>query len=138
MRIVFLIVLAGAAGVFAQAPSSTWDGVYSAPQATRGQALYAKNCASCHADDLLGSGQAPPLADNDFRKEWDGQTVGDLYDRMSLTMPADRPNALSADEDLAILAFLLKSNGYPAGKQVLKGDLSDLRNILFLAEKEKK
>jgi S-disulfanyl-L-cysteine oxidoreductase SoxD len=139
VRIMLVLALTACGAVlFAQAPVSIWSGIYSTAQATRGEALYAKNCSSCHATDLMGSGQAPELAGPEFRKEWDGQTMGDLYDRMSLTMPADRPNALPNEEVAAILAFILKSNGYPAGKTDLKGDPDLLRNIVFEATREKK
>jgi len=51
--LVFLIALAG---VICAQPSerSVWDGVYTAEQAKRGEALYANNCASCHGSALGG------------------------------------------------------------------------------------
>ncbi len=38
---------------------------------------------------------------------------------MQLTMPPQRPGALSADEYASIAAFILQSNGAPAGNQPL-------------------
>jgi quinoprotein glucose dehydrogenase len=124
-----------AAGVWAQSAGSVWDGVYSAAQAARGEALYATNCASCHGADLQGSGPMPGLNGEDFRKEWDGQSVGDLFARIQSTMPGDKPGKLSPDVNANILAFLLKSNGYPAGKADLKGDQATLDKIKFQAQK---
>ena len=37
-----------------QPTASVWDGVYTEEQAGRGQALYAKECASCHGASLSG------------------------------------------------------------------------------------
>ena len=62
-------------------PRTTRDGVYTEAQAKRGADVYEKACASCHAPNLSGSGQAPPLADADFAKEWDAQPLSDLFER---------------------------------------------------------
>src|SRR5580698_10464618 len=102
------IAIVGSGALLSQTGKSVWDGVYTVQQAARGAALYAENCASCHADDLLGTGNMPALTDKGFRKEWDGQSVGDLFERMSTSMPADRPGKLSREVDADILAFILK------------------------------
>jgi S-disulfanyl-L-cysteine oxidoreductase SoxD len=123
--------------VFSQAAKSVWDGVYTAQQAARGAKLYAEDCAACHADDLLGSGNMPALSGKDFRKEWDGQSVGDLFERMSTSMPADRPGKLSKEADADILAFILKSNEFPDGPGELKPSTPELNQIRFAAAKPK-
>src|ERR1700742_1093876 len=61
---------------------TVWDGVYSKDQAARGQAKYQTACSNCHQGDLSGSDQAPSLAGGDFTDRWDGQSVGDLADRI--------------------------------------------------------
>ena len=96
-------------GLFAQSAKSVWDGVYTSQQAARGAKLYAEDCAACHADDLLGSGNMPALTGKDFRKEWDGQSVGDLFERMSTSMPADRPGKLSKEVDADIPGAITQS-----------------------------
>ena len=121
----------------AQAPKSVWDGVYSPGQATRGAAIYTEECAACHAADLLGTGNMPALTGPDFRKEWDGQAVGDLFERMSVSMPADKPGKLTRDQDADVLAFILKSNGFPAGKAEMKGSTPVLNQIKFVAVQPK-
>jgi mono/diheme cytochrome c family protein len=126
---------AAAAIVAAQSARSVWDGVYSAAQAAKGEGLYKFECSSCHGDDLQGSGPMPGLSGEDFRKEWDGQSVGDLFSRIQTTMPGDKPGKLTPDVNASIVAFLLKSNGYPAGKADLKGDNAVLDKIRFLAQK---
>lgn len=111
-----------AALALAQSASTVWDGVYSAPQAAKGAALYGTQCASCHGTDLMGSGPFPALTGDDFRKEWEGQTVGDLFERLRTTMPASKPGSLSAEQSASLVAYILKSNGYPAGPSDLKSD----------------
>lgn len=133
---IVLSVLAGLA--LAQSFVSVWDGVYSADQAGHGEELYAKECASCHAADLSGSGQAPELSGDDFKKEWDGQTLGDLFDRIATTMPADHPGSLTPDQNASIIALLLKSNGFPAGMMELQSDAGALKQIRFEAVRGKK
>jgi mono/diheme cytochrome c family protein len=114
-----------------QPPASVWDGVYSAQQAEQGKALYQKQCASCHGADLDGGGTAPPLKGADFKGNWNGQTAGDLFEKMQTTMPADQPGRLSREENAAILAFLLTSNGFPAGQKDLPTDGGVLAKIRF-------
>jgi len=43
-----------------QAERSVWDGVYTAGQAARGDALWADKCSKCHGPDMTG-GDAPSL-----------------------------------------------------------------------------
>src|SRR6185369_14585331 len=72
----------------AQTTRSVWDGVYTSAQAERGAALYANNCASCHGSALGGGESAPPLTGGEFSSNWYGLTVGDLFERIRITMPA--------------------------------------------------
>src|ERR1700735_3935575 len=97
----------------AQAHSSTRDGVYTDAQATRGQAMYKKVCASCHRETLEGSGAAPPLAGEDFAMDWAGQNLSDLFDRIQTTMPGDNPGSLAATENADLIAYILKVNKLP-------------------------
>jgi mono/diheme cytochrome c family protein len=123
--------------VLAQAPKSVWDGLYTPGQAARGAAIYADDCASCHAADLLGTGNMPALTGPDFRKEWDGRAVGDLFERMSVSMPADQPGKLTRDQDADVLAFILKTNEFPEGKSEMKGSTPALNEFKFLAVRPK-
>src|SRR5882672_1102451 len=102
------------AALSAQTPSSS--GVFTAAQAAAGRAAYQANCASCHMPDLGGRNEAPPLAGANFMNTWRTRTTKDLFDYMSGTMPPDVPS-LAADQYLAIAAFVLQSNGAPAGTQ---------------------
>jgi len=111
--------------------ASVWDGVYTEAQAKRGEAIYQKECASCHGEDLAGKGQAPPLTGNDFKMDWNGLSVGDLFDRIRISMPADHPGKLSPDQNADTLAFILKANQFPAGKKDLPVDGDALKQIQF-------
>jgi mono/diheme cytochrome c family protein len=121
----------------AQTSASVWDGVYTTAQADRGKALYAKACAACHGSSLDGSGAAPPLAGADFKSDWNGQTVNDLFEKTQTTMPADQPGSLSKQQTADILAFLLASNEFPAGAKELPSDAAALGKIRFEAAKPK-
>jgi mono/diheme cytochrome c family protein len=133
-----LTLVAGASALLrAQARASVWDGVYSADQAKQGEALYHQNCASCHGDMLEGKDQAPPLTGPDFAMNWNGATLGDLFDKIQLSMPADKPGQLTRDQNAAILAFILNGNQFPAGDQPLPTDADRLQQIRFEAVKPK-
>jgi len=112
---------------------TTRDGVYTDTQAKRGEEIYAKSCASCHAPDLSGSGQAPALADVDFAKEWDNQPLSDLFERIRTTMPADAPGTLKPAEVADVMAFLFSKARMPAGSIELPSDAATLNAIRFTA-----
>lgn len=132
-----LITVAATPISSASAEPSIWDGVYSPAQATRGQALYAKACASCHRADLEGHGPTPSLAGSEFRDRWDGQTLDDLFEKLQETMPGDHPGSLSREDNGAILAFVLRSNEIPAGEKDLRTESDWLAKIRFQATKPK-
>ena len=107
--------------VQAQTTQSVWNGIYTEDQAARGAQNYVQVCAACHGATLGGSGEAPALSGGQFIGDFDGQTVGDVFDRIRTTMPQSAPGVLSREQYADILAFLLKSNGFPAGKTELIG-----------------
>lgn len=107
------ISLSGQAPQRAAAPA-----VFTAAQATAGQAAYQTNCASCHLADLAGQNEAPQLAGTNFRTNWRSKTTKDLVDYISATMPPGKPS-LPSDDYVSIAAFILRSNGAPAGTQTL-------------------
>ena len=92
--------------------------VYSAAQATAGQASYQANCASCHQPTLVGQNEAPPLAGPNFMTTWGKRTTKDLIEYMAATMPPGKPSLAEA-EYVNISAFILQFNGAPAGAQAL-------------------
>jgi quinoprotein glucose dehydrogenase len=123
------VPLAFAVALFAQSSRSVWDGVYTSDQASRGSALYASTCASCHGTALTGGESAPPLAGGDFLSNWNGLTVGDLFERIRISMPADRPGKLTREQDADVLAYMLSMNQFPAGKSELEHQTESLKQI---------
>jgi quinoprotein glucose dehydrogenase len=114
---------------------TTWDGVYTDEQATRGKALYARSCAGCHKADLRGDGQAPSLIEEDFAFQWGNETVGELFRRIRTLMPSDRPNSLPAESYRDIVAFILQANAFPPGPTELSVDADALNQILIAAKR---
>lgn len=104
----------------------------------RGSALYAGNCASCHGTALTGGESAPPLAGADFFSNWNGLTVGDLFERIRVSMPADRPGKLTREQDADVLAYMLSMNQFPPGKTELERQTEALKQIRIEPEPEKK
>jgi S-disulfanyl-L-cysteine oxidoreductase SoxD len=124
----------------AQAPASSesrsvWDGVYTEEQAKRGEPVYRKECAACHGDLLTGGESAPPLTGGAFLSNWNGLTMGDLFDRIRKTMPQSAPGRLTRQQDADILAFMLSVNKFPAGKTELYRQSEMLKEIRFEAAK---
>jgi mono/diheme cytochrome c family protein len=119
--------------LIAQEPPSrsVWDGVYTPAQASRGQALYNKECAACHGQSLSGGEEAPPLSGGAFMANWNGLTVGDLFERIRVSMPEGRPGTLSRQQNADILAYILTGNQFPAGKAELNKETELLKQIRF-------
>ena len=115
--------------------SSVLDGVYTEAQAGRGAAGFAQYCSVCHGASLGGVGEAPALVGAQFISDFNGLTVGDLFERIRTTMPLNNPGALSRDQYADILAFVLKTNGYPAGPRELYRRTEYLNVIRFEAPK---
>ena len=112
---------------------TTLDGIYSEPQAVRGEKIYADSCASCHGDDLSGGGQTPALAGKEFNVDWTDLTMADLFDRTHGTMPADKPGTLTPAQTADVIAYLLKRGNLPAGAADLPTDTAALKAITFVS-----
>jgi len=117
---------------------SVWDGVYTQDQAKQGQALYNENCSSCHGDTLMGGESAPALAGGEFLSNWNGLTLGDLFERIRTTMPQNRPGSLSRDKNTLILSYMLSVSQFPAGKTDLPQQTEVLKEIRIDASKPDK
>ena len=92
-------------------------GIYTAEQATIGQTAYATACAACHRPDLSGQFEAPPLAGGNFMNAWRGRSTNELYTKIATSMPPTAPGSLSEQAVTSLVAFILRSNGAPAGNQ---------------------
>jgi mono/diheme cytochrome c family protein len=105
------------------------SGVYTDAQASRGAATFNKECASCHGAGLEGGGDAPALTGSEFLSNWNGTTVGDLLDRIRISMPPGNPSGVPTDAKADIIAHVLKTNKYPAGTTEIGKDLEALKQI---------
>ena len=114
---------------------SVWDGAYTEAQARRGEPLYEASCAECHGSDLNGLEMAPGLLGSEFAWNWNGLTLGDLFERVRVSMPQGAPTSVSRGEKADILAYMLEVNGFPAGETELGSRTDTLRGVSFHAEK---
>ena len=135
MRTKFIVILGGVflvsglyAGVGAQSKSVN-DGIYSDAQSKRGDVLYKEQCATCHGDNLEGSGPMPALAGKDFLASWQGKTVADLFEKTHTTMPATAPGSLTPAQAADITAYMLASSKFKAGTTELEGKVETLKDI---------
>ena len=132
----FAAVLILHSTVHAQPPTkSIWEGIYTDAQATRGKALYASECSSCHGAELTGGEMAPGLAGGEFISGWDGLTVGDLFERIRISMPQNSPGSLSGQQNADILAFVFSVNKFPTGASELPKEAGILKQIKFEGKK---
>jgi mono/diheme cytochrome c family protein len=122
------------APVSAQGGKTTWDAVYSAEQAAKGEALYNAQCSKCHGDSAMG-GDAPSLADSGFAASWDSLTLEQLYTRTQTSMPLDAPGTLTRQETTDIIAYLLRQNRFPAGSADLPSQSGQLGMVQYIATK---
>jgi mono/diheme cytochrome c family protein len=128
------IVLAAFIGLTAL-EQSVWDGIYTDEQARRGAPLYSEKCARCHGPDLTGGETAPALASAEFKGNWSGLSVDDLFERIKISMPQDNPGSLSRQQTADILAFVLSKGGFPAGGTELPREAEILKQFRFEAIK---
>ncbi len=108
------------------AKKTTWDGVFTAAQAERGKTNFlGGRCGGCHMLDLSGD-RGPALKGNDFLAHWENGSVNSLFDKIRETMPPNGANEVTDDAKADIVAFLLLSNGFPAGKTELRAEAETL------------
>jgi mono/diheme cytochrome c family protein len=131
-------LLAAAAGVrtvlYAQ-DASTSAGVYTDAQAKRGAGLYKDQCAACHGEDLRGNDIIPGLTGQTFTGNWQGKSLGDLYDKIQMTMPALSPGSLTPEQTTDLIAHMLSTAKYPEGKTDLAAKVEALQQIKIDAPK---
>jgi mono/diheme cytochrome c family protein len=124
-----------AAVTFAQSASSVWDGVFTEQQVNRGAAAYQRDCSNCHGAALEGGDMTPPLVGGAFTSNWNDLTLGDLFDRIRQTMPLDSPGKLSRQQNVDVIAFILKANAWPSGATELPAEAGALKQIRIEATK---
>jgi hypothetical protein len=98
------------------AARSVRDGVYTVEQANRGEPTFRNVCALCHPDPM-------------WRSAWVGQSAGELYAFILKSMPDDNPGSMTGSEVVDVLAYILRSNGLPAGAVELPESVDELNQI---------
>jgi len=111
---VSISLLAGLLAAQTGAPRRTvWDGAYAEAQAASGLTAFGQHCSRCH--ELTAEGKSPLVGDP-FWKSFSQKSVGEVLEFVSTSMPNGAPGSLSESEYANIVAVMLKSNGFPAGK----------------------
>jgi hypothetical protein len=127
---------------------------YTEAQAERGKGYFYGSCGFCHtANPTAKNGNMDRStglgwhrgSDNSFAlfvgerwlsttsgipgrpQRW--STVADLYNKIRTTQPAYDVAGLSTQSYVDMVAYLLKQNGLPAGKEELKDNLHQMRNM---------
>lgn len=103
--------------------TSATAGIYSGPQAEQGLATFKEICAVCHSTSQF-TGAA-------FDKKWVSRRAFDLFEQLRTTMPQDNPGALTREQYLAVVSYLLKLNNYPVGSQPLPDNDEQLKAIVI-------
>ena len=113
----------------AAASRSVWDGVFTKEQASRGQKAYREECLKCHGENLLGGENGPAIAGSDFVAQWNGESVGSLFETIRKTMPSDNPGNLSTRQYADLVAYVLSENKFPVGEKELDREVAALNEI---------
>lgn len=124
-----LICILCAAYAAASQDQTIWSGVYSESQAYRGEKVADTTCIGCHGPRLDGGDSGPKLVGEEFLANWSSQPIGVMFDWIREAMPAEAPGTLSRNETAAVIAYILKLNKVPAGKQDLSTDPALLGRI---------
>jgi mono/diheme cytochrome c family protein len=114
-------------GISAQRPALAQEGVYTATQAARGEALFKQQCVKCHGSQLQG-GEGPPLAGTEFVRLWGGP-LSDLASKIRHTMPVGATTKLTPQQTADLVAYVLQLGKFPGGKVELPADEAALKNV---------
>ena len=92
-------------------------------QADQGKVAYAGACIDCHGANLDdGEFGGAPLKGSHFAQKWGDDSADILFLYLSQYMPPDRPGQLTPRAYAAIMAFILRGNGYQPGGGELPAD----------------
>ncbi len=116
---------AGGAASQPQDPKSILDRIYSVAQAERGEARFKVSCSSCHTIGEFAGGA--------FAERWSGQTMGEVFEYVSTTMPQNDPGGLKPEEYASVLAYILRMNAYPVGSDDMPADKDALAKFQIVS-----
>jgi hypothetical protein len=86
---------------------------------------------------MTGGEEAPALAGAAFLANWEGLSVGDLFERVRISMPPNKQGRLSRQQIVDILSHILKVGNFPAGKAELDTKTEVMKQIRIEANKPK-
>jgi mono/diheme cytochrome c family protein len=117
------------------AGTDIWSGLFSEEQVARGKELYVANCAECHGPNLTpGDEDIASLTAPAFRWSWQTKTLAEKFTKVTTTMPPGKAGAISDQDYLDIVTFILNFNGYPTGEGELTPDPARLEQIVLTLE----
>jgi mono/diheme cytochrome c family protein len=100
---------------------STLSGVYTVEQANRGKNVYFGVCRNCHSPESHTGAV--------FAKFWKGKQLSELYEYVATRMPKSEPGSLAPEEVADVVAYLLRMNTMPVGKEELYPDADSLKKF---------
>jgi S-disulfanyl-L-cysteine oxidoreductase SoxD len=103
---------------------STNEGVYSTAQADLGRETFERVCSGCHNEDN-------PLSGRSFLAKWTGRPLYVIWEYLTTSMPYGAPASLEPAQYAAVLAYILRLNGFPAGETPLPHVPFEVANIDF-------
>ena len=109
--------LAAGLGAYVSAFQPAAGSVGTTEQLDAGRTAYRTHCAGCHAGDLGGRGETPPLSGDGFLQAWRTRTTADFYQYIQ-GMPPEGAKP-SAEEYVTIVVFILERNGAGTGQAAL-------------------
>ena len=115
-----IVFAGGLATALAQGPTTVRDGVYTSVQADRGHAVYETSCVGCH-EGLDADG--PQLTGTVFLDRWREDKLESLFTFIKTRMPGNLPGGLDERAYADIMAYILQTNGLPAGEKELTADM---------------
>jgi mono/diheme cytochrome c family protein len=129
LAVIIALITGGVCLSALQTTRSVKDGVYTEEQRKRGYAQFQEKCSMCHGADMNGGEEAPALFGGNFLSNWNGLTVGDLADRIRVSMPPSNPEINNAQQRADIISQILSANGYPTGAKELDSRIEFLKQI---------
>ncbi len=92
-----------------------------AKQVELGEQWFRAACFECHATGGLSNA--------DFRLKWSGRSAFELVEAIRSTMPESAPGSLTQGTYIAVVAYLIRTNGMPVGTNALPADSAGLTTI---------
>ena len=129
-----VIGIAAALSAVAIAQSARLPAVFTAEQSARGREVYSAECASCHGG-RLNDGTAVAVVGPTFLQKWSHPlvTLDDFFYIVQTTMPKNKGNSLPLTDYVAVTAYLMEQNGYPAGSQTRLASEAQRKSVRLTA-----